>query len=73
MQIMTSLQSEGLFPFFYFFLYESTTFYNLVSIEYEVDDFEPNRTLMLWCENFVVPLFLPSSCPVYRSATEYNS
>ena len=45
--------------FWYFFLYVSTTFYNLVSIEYEVDDFEPNRTQILWCENFVVPLFLP--------------
>ena len=54
---MMSLQSECLFPFFdIFFLCESTTFYNLVSIEYEVDDFEPNRTLMLWYENFVVPL-----------------
>ena len=70
---MISLQSECFFPFFDIFLYVFTTFYNLVSIEYEVDDFEPNRTLILWCKNFVVSLFLPSSCPVYRSATEYNS
>ena len=48
-------------------------FYNPISLAYEVDGFEPNRTLMLWSENFVVPLFLPSSCTVYRSATEYNS
>ena len=54
------------------FFYVCATFYNL-SYSYEVDGFEPNRTLMLWCEYFVVPLFLPSSCPVYRSATEYNS
>ena len=54
------------------FFYVCATFYNL-SYSYEVDGFEPNRTLMLWCEYFVVSLFLPSSCPVYRSATEYNS
>ena len=60
-----------LFPFFDFF-YVCATFYNLISIAFEVDSFEPNFTL-LWCENFVVSLFLPSSCPVYRSATEYNS
>ena len=72
MQFMISWQSESLFPFFDNFFYVSTTFYNLVSIACEVDEFEPNRTLMLWCENFVVPHLLPSSCPVYRSATEYN-
>ena len=49
------------------------TFYNLISITYEVDDFEPNHTLMLWCENSVVPLLFSSSCPVHKSATEYNS
>ena len=47
--------------------------YNLIFIACEGDGFEPNRTPMLWSENFVVPLFLPSSCPVYRRATECNS
>ena len=60
------------FFFFLIFFYVSTIFYNLVYIAYEVDDFEPYRTLMLWCENFVVLLLLPSSCPVHRIATEYN-
>ena len=41
-------QSESLFPFFDI-LYVFTTFYNLVSIAYEVDDFEPNHTnVMVW-------------------------
>ena len=31
-----------------------------------MDGFEPNRTLMLWSENFVVPLF----CPVPVQFTE---
>ena len=60
------------FLFLYFF-YVCAIFYNLISIAYQVDDFEPNQTVMLWCEYFVVPLFLSSSCPVYRSTTEYNS
>ena len=63
-----------MFPFFdIFFMYVLHFIILSQSIAYEVDDFEPNHTLMLWCEHFVVPLFLPSSCPVYRSATEYNS
>ena len=76
MQILISWHNDSLFPFiFYIFLmhYTYTTFYNLISIAFEVDCFEPKCTLVLWCENFVVPLSLPSSCPVYRSATEYNT
>ena len=44
-----------------------------LSLVYEGDDFEPNRTLMLWFENSFVPLLFSSPCPVHRSATEYNS
>ena len=69
MQILISWHSESLFPFFYIII---CMCYILFLVN-EVDYFEPNRTLMLWCEHFVVPLLLPSSCPVYRSATEYNS
>ena len=85
-QIMISWQSESLFSFFVFVCFFSNIFVvyvlhfiilSLVSLSlvlvYEGDDFEPNRTLMLWFENSFVPLLFSSSCPVHRSATEYNS
>ena len=84
-QIMISWQSESSFPFsFFFFFFNIFVVYVLhfiilslvslsLSLVYEGDDFEPNRTLMLWFETSFVPLLFSSFCPIHRSATEYNS
>ena len=50
-----------MFPFFFFLdiFYQCATFYNLISITYQVDDFEPNHTLMLWLlflSSYLVPV-----------------